>query len=278
MEPQTSSKPLVDLDLARRLERAEGVANAACVDAHRLRSPASGACWTEIAGTMAMFDGPDSPLTQTFGLGLFAEVHPKDLDALETFFFDREAPVHHEVCPLQDQAFMRSLGERGYRPLEWSNVLIRPIGQTDNRTDSGNPNLIARLIEPNERELWARLASRGWSQDAALTDYIFELSLIVAERDGSLCFLAELDGQPIATGSLFVHDGVALFAGASTIPESRGRGAQRALFAARLQYAHEHQCDLAMVVTQPGSLSDRNSQRSGFQTCYTRTKYLLPRR
>jgi len=28
-------------------------------------------CWIEVGGTYAMFDGPSSPVTQTFGLGIF---------------------------------------------------------------------------------------------------------------------------------------------------------------------------------------------------------------
>ena len=62
-----------DVELSRRLERAEAHANAQFVEARARVSPASGAGWTEVAGTYAMYDGPRSPVTQTFGLGLFEE-------------------------------------------------------------------------------------------------------------------------------------------------------------------------------------------------------------
>ena len=65
-----------DLELARRLERAEGRANAEFVEARAKLFPESDACWTERAGAYAMFDGAASPLTQTFGLGLFDTVTP----------------------------------------------------------------------------------------------------------------------------------------------------------------------------------------------------------
>jgi hypothetical protein len=41
------------------------------VEARAQVAPDVGACWTEIAGAYVMFDGPASPCTQTFGLGLF---------------------------------------------------------------------------------------------------------------------------------------------------------------------------------------------------------------
>jgi GNAT superfamily N-acetyltransferase len=83
------------------------------------------------------------------------------------------------------------------------------------------------------------------------------------------------DGQPGAAGALFVHDGVALFAGATTAPEYRNRGLQSALLHARMQYAHEHDCDLAMMVAEVGSQSQRNAERAGFHIAYTRTKWEL---
>jgi hypothetical protein len=47
---------------------------------------------------------------------------------------------------------------------------------------------------------------------------------------------------------------------------------QTALFAARLAWARGQQCDVAVSVTQPGSISQRNIERFGFRVAYTRTK------
>jgi beta-glucosidase-like glycosyl hydrolase len=72
---------------------------------------------------------------------------------------------------------------------------------------------------------------------------------------------------------MFVHDGVALLAGASTIPEWRHRGAQNALLAKRLVYAAHAGCDLAMMCAEPGGASQRNAERQGFRIAYTRVKW-----
>ena len=55
-----------------------------------------------------------------------------------------------------------------------------------------------------------------------------KLSLVVAT-----CFFAERDGEPIATAALFMHEGTALLAGASTVPSGRPQGAQNALLDTR---------------------------------------------
>ncbi len=94
-----------------------------------------------------------------------------------------------------------------------------------------------------------------------------------ANKTSGHSFLAELDGTPIAAGGLTIHGGVALLAGASTVPEGRRQGAQNALLAARLRFAEEKGCDVAMMCALPGSASQRNAERQGFRIAYTRIKW-----
>jgi len=67
-----------------------------------------------------------------------------------------------------------------------------------------------------------------------------------------------------------VADGVAQLAGAATAPAHRRRGVQSALLSARLADAASGGCDVAVVTTQPGSKSQQNVQRRGFDLLYTR--------
>lgn len=58
--------------------------------------------------------------------------------------------------------------------------------------------------------------------------------------------------------------------GAATLPVFRRRGIQTALLERRLVDARAAKCKLTVVTTQPGSKSQANSQRRGFQLLYTR--------
>jgi GNAT superfamily N-acetyltransferase len=267
--------PLSDLSLSRRLERAEGRSNADFVEARAKLFPERGAEWIEVAGTYAMFDGIGSPLTQTFGLGVFDPVTQADLENLEEFFQQRGAHVHHEVSPLADASLLTLLNERGYQPIELTSVMYRPIGRGVQIESPRDEKVQSRLMRDGEEELWARTAARGWNELTEFADTILELLSITAKRAGGLSFLAELDGRPIATGAMFIHDGVALLAGASTIPERRRQGAQLALLESRLRYAAEKGCDIAMMCALPGSASQRNAERQGFRVAYTRIKWGL---
>jgi GNAT superfamily N-acetyltransferase len=266
-----------DLDLSRRLERAEGRSNADFVEARARLYPKSDAEWIEVAGAYAMFDGVDSPLTQTFGLGVFDPVTHNDMEKLEAFFQRRGAHVQHEVSPLAEASFLTILTQRGYQPIELTSVMYRLIEPGVQLASPRNEKVQARLTREGEEDLWAQTAAKGWSEFIEFTNMMLELSAIVAKRKGGCSFLAEIHGRPIATGALFIHDGVALLAGASTIPEGRRQGAQLALLESRLRYAAEQGCDLAMMCALPGSASQRNAERQGFRIAYTRIKWGLTR-
>ena len=270
------SYPFADLALARRLERTEAHGNAAFVEARAQAFPDSGAKWIDVDGTYAMFDGPTSPISQTFGLGMFHPLTAERLDRIETFFKERGADVFHEVSPLADPTTFALLNERGYRPIEFTSVLFRPINPDVVLSASPNRNVKVRVTSENEKALWSDVAFEGWSEFTELSDFLRDMGKVHA-CSRSPSFLAELDDQPIATGMLTIHEGVALLAGASTIPTARRQGAQLALLEARLRYGAEHGCDIAMMAALPGSASQRNAERHGFRIAYTRIKWHLQR-
>ena len=268
------SYPFADLALARRLERTEAHGNAAFVEARAQAFPDSGAKWIDVDGTYAMFDGPTSPISQTFGLGMFHPLTAERLDRIETFLKGRGADVFHEVSPLADPTTFALLNERGYRPIEFTSVLFRPINPDVVLSASPNRNVKVRVTSENEKALWSDVAFEGWSEFTELSDFLRDMGKVHA-CSRSPSFLAELDDQPIATGMLTIHEGVALLAGASTIPTARRQGAQLALLEARLRYGAEHGCDIAMMAALPGSASQRNAERHGFRIAYTRIKWHL---
>lgn len=273
----TPTYALADIALARRLERAEGCANAAFVDARAAREPASGACWREIAGAYAMFDTVGSAITQTFGLGVFVEPTDDDLLEIERFFEERGAEVFHEVSPLAGLALLPRLSARGYRPIELTSVMHRPVALPDERADvaaASHNDVRVRRAGPADADVYADTAVRGWSSEGAeLADIVRGYAALTSAAHGVHTFLAELEGRPVAAAALAMHGGVAVLAGASTVPESRGRGAQAALLAARLRAAADAGCDLAMMGALPGSASQRNAERAGFRIAYTRIKW-----
>ncbi|HEX6127179.1 MAG TPA: hypothetical protein VFZ23_17535 [Pyrinomonadaceae bacterium] len=271
-----------DQSLSQKLERTEARANADFVETRAALDPSVGATWIEVAGAYAMFDGPESPCTQTFGLGLFDEVTGDHLDELERFFVERGAPVFHEVSPMGDPALLQLLGSRGYQPVELSTMMYRELTLEATPLGGGlkpglKTDVKTRVINKDEAELWARTSAEGWSTEMeGLAEFMLGFGRISASCKGAYPFLAELNGKAISTGMLLIYDDACVLAGASTIPEGRNQGAQGALLAHRLSFAAARGCKLAIMGAAPGSQSQKNAQKNGFQIAYTRTKWHLP--
>jgi hypothetical protein len=217
-----------------------------------------------------MFDGVESPCTQTFGLGIFSTPVDADLDAIETFFRGHGASVYHEVSPLVDKLVPSMLNSRGYEPFEFTSVMSLPLPHHLRFVDD---RIRVRVMGLDEQDLFADLMAQGWSEAREYAHMIRDFARVSASRVDAMSFIAEIEGRPVATGGLSIDDGVALFAGASTIAEARKQGAQQALLDARLRHAAEAGCDLAMMCAEPGSASQRNAERQGFRIAYTRIKW-----
>ncbi len=222
-----------------------------------------------------MFDGPESPLTQTFGLGVFEAATPDHLDEIETFFRERLAPVFHEVSPMTDPSLLSLLSDRGYRPIELTSVMFRELGPTIVRRERV-AGLTTRIIDATEVGLWAKTSAEAWAvEHEALGEFMFNFGSISAQCGGGFPFIAELGGDPVATGMLLIYDDVSILAGASTILFGRRQGAQTALLEDRLELATSKGGRLAIMGAAPGSQSQRNAEKNGFRTAYTRTKWQL---
>lgn len=154
--------------------------------------------------------------------------------------------------------------------MEISSVLYRAV------EEPAPGEIRVRVVSPEEAELWADVSARGWGHSSPeIVEFVRGYGEISAMRENSPCFLAEVDGQAGAAGALSICGGVALFAGAATVPEMRRRGLQGALLRERMRWAFEHGCELAMMVAEAGSESQRNAERKGFRIAYTRTKWRL---
>jgi GNAT superfamily N-acetyltransferase len=265
-----------DLDLARRLEGAEGHASAMFVEARARTFPNGGYEWLGVGTARAMYDGLESPITQTFGFGLGALPAAQVLDELEAFFEGKGAPAHHEVSPLADLTAMSELVGRGYQPVEYTSVMYRPLADLELEPVGAADPFEVREIRSDEGELWADTTVLGWSDYPELEPYLRELVPVSTRREDSVSILAFLDGEPAATGAMSLHGGVMLLAGACTVPEARRQGAQKALLEFRLRHAVDRGCDVAMMCAQPGSASQRNAERQGFRIAYTRLKWRKP--
>ena len=260
---------LSDLELARRLEEAESFASETFALCLSYRRPDVGAAVEPIAGGRAVFAGPGSPLTEAKAMGLHGPVTEADLDRLEAFYFGRREPCRVFVCPMAEPSLIEGLGRRGYRLSGFENFLAMPLFPEASRPPA-IPGIEIRPAGPDAADLYASVVAPNFAGPEGPTDEHHDLIASMFGIGHSSAFLAYVDGRPAGGGAVLIHRGVALLAGAATMPAYRNRGVHAALHHARLALARSSGCDLAAQAALPGSTSQRNAERRGLQVAYTR--------
>jgi hypothetical protein len=269
------SDPLFcDTNLARRIEQAEidliRTANSA---ARRRGAPGF---LVPIAGGVASFADHGSPYNKVTGLGFDGLPVAADLDRVEGAFATHGAPTQVELSHLADPTIGPLLTARGYRLESFENVLGRSLGGTEAPVPL--PGVDIDSSGDDEYDTWlAVMADAAAHADTEGVPWHEEFPRAIymqAMRDAAGAevrrYKAVRSGVLAGGAELRLVDGIAQFAGAATIVEHRRHGIQNALLAVRLADAAAAGCDLAVIVTQPGSKSHQNAQRHGFHLLYTR--------
>ena len=264
-----------DTALAERIERAETQLIAASSEAARHRAGTPGFV-IPIAGGVASFAEEGSPFNKVAGLGFGGVPDPGSLDEIERAFAACGAPVQIELPQLADPAIGALLTARGYRLESFENVLgcaltgepervmpsgveVRPSGEEESQTWLG---VVAEAVAHPDTQ------GVPWHEEFP-REVVIESERAMA-RAGVVRYAALRDGIIAGGATMRIAEGVAQLTGAATAPAHRRQGVQTALLSARLADATAAGCDVAVITTQPGSKSQQNAQRQGFDLLYTR--------
>ena len=230
---------------------------------------------TEIGRVTVLRAGaaPMSPmLNQIVGLGVDEPATETVLDdALEAIGDDVACYV--AVAPQAHPAALADwLGDRGLEPGWGWMSFRRNLEPVARRT---TPLRLVR-VGAAEAHDFGRIVATGYGLPDAVVPWAAQ-----AANLGWECWLA-LDGdEPAGAAGLFMAEGVGYLGFAATRPEHRGKGAQNALLAERIDRAREAGCDV--VVTETGERGDgrpsnsyRNILRAGFTEVAVRANWLRP--
>ncbi len=227
--------------------------------------------------------GPDSPCSKVAGLG-FAPLAADALEAVEQAFARASAPVRVELSSLGDPDPARLLSTRGYVLSGFENVLglklpARPAVAADS-------SIVISPAGAADAAEWLDVMTTGFlhpdvfdgpppteTVDPRAIEHIFS---DMAQVPGFSQYLARRANQPAGGASMRIHAGIAQLCGAATLPGHRRHGVQTALLHHRLALAATSGCDLAIVTTAPGSKSQENVQRLGFELLYVRAILIKP--
>ena len=256
--------------LARRIEAAEASLTA---DVGHVFQRRRDVIVARIGGGVGVFYG-DSPFDKVIGLG-FETFEPVDLERFERAVAARGGHVQVELSTLADPELAAGLTGRGYSLCGFENVLGRSLEGTNDAMDDA-----IAVASPDDSATWIATVARASADpdrfDGPASHESFSddtIAAVLRDMDslrGFRRFVATIGDEVVGGASMRIHDGIAQLTGAATLAPYRRRGVQRALLRARLALAARAGCELAVVTTQPGSISQHNVMRAGFSLLYSR--------
>lgn len=166
----------------------------------------------------------------------------------------------------------RDLGERLLRRGLQGERVLAMAAAIDALTVDAPPEVTVARVDADSVERFAEVTAAGWGTDPAP---------IAAYHRGALgderhhAFLASIGGEAVGAANYIAFERSAYLMGAVVLPAWRGRGAYRALVAARLQHARAR--GAALVTTQArASTSAPIFARLGFREVAELWSYQRP--
>jgi ribosomal protein S18 acetylase RimI-like enzyme len=272
-----SARIFCDPSMAARIDRAEARMCAEFANLVGSRSPGARVTTMPLAGGLAVYAGPGAPMNKVIGLGLGDALDASALAEVEAEWESRGEAVRVELSTLDDGAAARMLTARGYRLLGFENVLGRRLTASDG-VGPGTEGPEVVIAADADLERWIEITLDAFAQPDAgplpteehPRDELAAVFRDISRMSGVTRYFAMIAGAPAAAASVRFHSRLAQLTGAATLPTFRRRGLQTALTTRRLADAQRAGCDLAVVTTNPGSKSQQNVQRRGFELLYAR--------
>lgn len=226
----------------------------------------------ELSGGAACFSEFNSYLSQVVGWGFATSPNQfkSELEHFERFYkAQNHARVDIELCPFVGNELAVFLSKRGYKITELNTVSALDL-KTYIPLDSEINPLEIKKVTCAEAEEWASQMAIGFGYTAAKNQFFHYV-----HAKGVNAFAVYDQESIVAGGVVAVHDKFCDLGLSSTHLGYRGRGLHKKLLAARLNFAKKQDLSWAMVTTKPGTVSDVNVQKMGFQCAYTRIKMTL---
>jgi GNAT superfamily N-acetyltransferase len=212
---------------------------------------------------------------RVMGLGLESPGSPEDLAAFKEFYARHEVPSFRiNLCPAAEPAGLETaLAAAGFGTSTHLVKWVRDVSPFDTSVTA----LRIEQAVPGEAEaigevLIAAFGDRPRSVPLAPT---------LVGRPNWHHYVARDGGTVVGAAAMYVCEGFAWLGAAGTLASHRGRGAQSALIARRIDDARSLGCHTLTLETEPDppekpNPSYHNVDRAGFQVAYRRPSWVFP--
>ncbi len=230
----------------------------------------------EVAGGVAARGAPGTWVNAAVALGLDGPVDRAELESMASWYEAGGVEARVEVCPFAHPTLLEGLDALGLRIRVFEHTFFRELSRAEPARPIGDPPPGLR-IEPADQSSEAIMREhaafivRAFMPDGTEPP---EAHVALAKKAAShprvTPYNAYLDGRLAGAAQMEATGRVAGLFGAAVAPWARRRGVQQALLAHRMNEAAARGAILATIGSRPGTHTERNVRRMGFQLAYTR--------
>lgn len=266
-----ATEPALDRTFVRGLESAHEWAVLNYVESLNRRRPELNVGSMLIGGGRAFYAGP-SAFSFAVNVGMDCPVTPAQLDSVEHFYAARGLPCKLDITLCTDSSVSDLTSARKYRVADLTSVLSLAIGEDSFGERDSDIGL--RWAGPDDCALWVDMVARNFYVSDPGEERRKNIACMF-HAPHALNVIATVAGEVAGVSSIMLpHDGGrAVIYGSCTAPEFRRLGVHREMLRLRVETARAAGCDTILATALPGSDSERNLVRCGFQCCYVKTTW-----
>ena len=230
----------------------------------------------QVGGAWAFGRVRDTTLSynRVMGLGLDRPGSPGDIEALRAFYAEHDVPTFRVgLCPAAEPVGLEALLTAA--GLGAQSHVLKWVRDASPAMASRTELRVERAGSAEAEEIGAVLLAAFGERPHSVP-----LASDLVGRPRWHHYVARDGGTVVATAMMYVHEGFAWLGAAGTLASHRGRGAQGALIARRLDDARALGCHTLTTETQPDGYdkpnpSSHNMERAGFRVAYRRSNWVF---
>jgi hypothetical protein len=179
------------------------------------------------------------------------------------------APLDLEISPgALNEEMAKLLQGRGFVHTKFLPVFLKPVYELPTQRSDGL--VVKRVLSLDELKQFQELYVTGWKIDPNFAPTLKAYIAGWNEFPDWRLYITCLGEQPIGCAVLYTKNSIAYLADATTLEESRGKGAQTALLLARFKEVKTLGADLMFSRADFGSISQRNMEKQDLRISYAR--------
>ena len=224
-----------------------------------------GLYWFETGAPLDLFNG----VLQT---RLEAAALPAAIDRVQAYFQQRQLPFHWRVGPSSHPAdFGPLLEARGIAHVEDEPGMAVDLLALDETLPTSSSLTIHPATSDEQVRQWARVWGCGAPEEVIQQVETVYIGLRPSPQRSFQLYLGVLDGEPVATGALFLGAGVAEIGQVVTLPQVRRQGIGAAMTLMTARAARSQGYRIGVLTASPMGINIY--RRLGFKEICTVSTY-----